>query len=53
MDQLKKNQLMKLLMLVFTIAYVVSPVDICPGPVDDLIMVMLSLAAQRKMKLPV
>ena len=53
MDEMKKIKIIKLLMLAFTIAYVVSPVDLCPGPIDDLIMVMLSLAAQKKMKLPV
>ena len=46
------NKLIKILVLVFMAVYVVSPVDACPGPVDDLILILLSLAAQRKMALP-
>lgn len=35
-----------LLMLVFL--YIVSPLDLCPGPVDDLIMLMVGIAAQKR-----
>lgn len=31
----------KLLVLVFAAIYVFSPVDACPGPVDDLIVMLL------------
>ena len=46
------NQITKILMLVFMIIYVVSPIDACPGPIDDVIVFLLSLAAQRKMNYP-
>ena len=46
------NKITKVLLLVFVVLYVVSPVDAVPGPVDDLIVVLLSIAAQRKMRLP-
>lgn len=46
------NQITKLLLLVFVVLYVISPVDAVPGPIDDLIVILLSIAAQRKMRLP-
>ena len=46
------NQITKILMLVFMIIYVASPLDACPGPIDDVIVLLLSLAAQRKMNHP-
>lgn len=46
------NRLTKVLILVAMMIYVVSPIDACPGPIDDLIVVLLSMAAQRKMMLP-
>ena len=52
MDHIKKNLMIKLLMFVFTIVYVASPLDL-PGPVDDLVMVMLNLVLQRKIKFPI
>jgi len=41
------NRLIKGLIVVLLGAYVVSPMDICPGPVDDLIVLLLGLAAQK------
>ncbi len=45
------NQLAKVLIMVFVILYIVSPVDACPGPIDDLIVLLLSIAAQRKIRI--
>lgn len=28
--------------------YFVSPIDACPGPVDDILFLMISLAATKK-----
>ena len=46
------NRITKMLMLAAMVVYVVSPIDACPGPIDDLIVILLSMAAQRKMRLP-
>lgn len=46
------NQITKILLLVFVVLYVISPVDAVPGPIDDLIVILLNIAAQRKMRLP-
>lgn len=34
---------MKGMLLVLLIIYVVSPLDICPGPVDDIIMFLCAV----------
>lgn len=41
------NDLMKILMIGLIIVYVVSPVDAFPGPIDDAIVVLLGMAAQK------
>jgi len=45
----KMNKWMKLGLLVAIGIYVISPTDMLPGPVDDLIMMLLGLAANKKM----
>ena len=35
------------MLLVLVILYVISPVDACPGPVDDIIVLLIGLAAQK------
>ena len=35
------------MLLVLVILYVLSPVDSCPGPVDDIIVLLIGLAAQK------
>ena len=44
------NKFMKPLILVVVILYVISPVDIAPGPLDDLIVVALGLASTKMLK---
>ena len=41
---------MSILVLIFVILYLISPVDGCPGPIDDLIVVILALAARRNLR---
>jgi uncharacterized membrane protein YkvA (DUF1232 family) len=36
------------MLLVLVILYVLSPVDACPGPVDDIIVLLIGLAAQKR-----
>ena len=46
------NKIAKILVLIFMVVYVISPVDALPGPIDDLIVILLSMASQRRMRLP-
>ena len=47
------NKIMKILLVIFMIVYVVSPIDAMPGPIDDLILLLLSIGVQRGIQLPV
>ena len=38
---------MKILLFVGVMMYVFSPADLCPGPIDDLIVIALGIAAKR------
>ena len=40
-----------MLIFIFMLIYVVAP-DLFPGPVDDLIVILLGMAAQKKNMLP-
>ena len=42
------NDTMKGMLIVLVVLYVISPIDFCPGPVDDLIVVLLGVAANKK-----
>ena len=39
---------MKFLVALLVFAYVVSPVDCAPGPIDDLIVILLAYSARKK-----
>ena len=41
------NGVMKGMIIVLMIMYIVSPIDACPGPVDDLIVLLIGLAATK------
>ena len=41
--------LAKGILLVLVILYVISPIDLCPGPIDDIIVIVLGVAAQMKL----
>lgn len=42
------NSIAKGMLLVFVVIYIISPVDLCPGPIDDLIVLIISMAAQKR-----
>ena len=42
------NDVLKGMLLVLAILYVVSPIDLCPGPIDDIIVLLLSMASQKR-----
>lgn len=41
------NRAVKGILFVLLIVYMASPVDLCPGPVDDLIMMLLYAAGSK------
>ena len=43
------NKWMKLAMVIAIGAYVISPSDALPGPIDDLIIMLLGVVANKKM----
>ena len=40
------NGVMKGMLLILLIIYVLSPVDLCPGPVDDIILLLYALGGR-------
>lgn len=40
------NAIAKGMLLALLILYVVSPVDLCPGPVDDIILILCSVCGK-------
>ena len=43
------NNIMKGMILVLMVLYIVSPIDACPGPIDDLVVLFIGLAAQKNL----
>jgi len=43
------NGFSKLLLGALVVAYVVSPLDLMPGPIDDALIVLFSLASSRRL----
>lgn len=41
------NGVMKGMILVLMILYIVSPLDVCPGPIDDIIVLLIGIAATK------
>lgn len=44
------NDVMKGMLIILVVIYVISPIDFVPGPVDDLIVILLELANQKKLE---
>lgn len=43
------NDTLRIIILVFVIIYVISPLD-CPGPIDDLIVLIMGATARKRLK---
>ena len=43
----KMSDLMKVMLVGLIVLYVISPMDACPGPIDDIIIVLLGVAANK------
>lgn len=41
------NGVAKGMIIVLMILYILSPVDACPGPIDDIIVLLIGLAATK------
>ena len=44
---MKMNGFVKGILFVVVLIYIVSPIDFLPGPVDDIIVLLLGIAAQK------
>jgi uncharacterized membrane protein YkvA (DUF1232 family) len=44
------NALIKGMIIVLVIIYIISPVDAAPGPIDDLLVALLGIAASKKIR---
>ncbi|MDE6435164.1 MAG: hypothetical protein K2L07_13150 [Lachnospiraceae bacterium] len=44
------SNILKGIILVVMIIYIVSPIDACPGPIDDLIVLFIGMAARKGIK---
>ncbi len=44
------NDVMKGMLIILVIIYVISPIDFVPGPVDDIIVILLGIASQKKIE---
>ena len=44
------NGVMKGMIVVLIFLYIVSPIDACPGPIDDIIVVLIGIAATKRNK---
>ena len=45
------NDFVKGMILILMILYIVSPVDVCPGPIDDLIVLLMGIASTKGMSM--
>lgn len=43
------DNMTKLLIAIGVILWVVSPIDACPGPIDDLLVAAIGFAASRRL----
>ena len=37
------------MLILLMILYIISPIDLCPGPIDDLIVLLAGIAAQSNL----
>ena len=43
------NDLMKGLVIMAVLMYIVSPIDAAPGPIDDIIVLLLGLESRKQL----
>lgn len=45
------NEFLKGVVFMAVIVYVVSPIDVAPGPVDDLLVALLGIVASKRLEI--
>ena len=45
---MNSSSLVKAMILILMIIYIISPVDAYPGPLDDLVVLLLGVAARKR-----
>ena len=43
------DDFMRAAILIFMILYLVSPIDACPGPLDDAVVILIGMALRRQL----
>ena len=43
-----EKSFLKIMLMVLVILYVISPIDAMPGPIDDVIVLLLGFAAKKE-----
>ena len=43
------DDFMRAAILIFMIIYLVSPIDACPGPLDDALVILIGMALRRQL----
>ena len=43
------DDFMRAAILIFMILYLVSPIDACPGPLDDAAVILIGMALRRQL----
>ncbi len=41
------NNAAKAIVMILVLLYVISPLDIAPGPIDDIIVILMGLGSQK------
>ena len=44
---MNNNSILKAMILVLMIVYIISPIDAYPGPLDDLVVLLIGVAARK------
>ena len=43
------DDFMRAAILIFMILYLVSPIDACPGPLDDAVVILIGMVLRRQL----
>lgn len=44
------NGFLKIIFLMLVVIYVISPIDVVPGPIDDVLLLLVTVASNYKRK---
>ena len=43
------DDFMRAAILIFMVLYLVSPIDACPGPIDDAVVILIGMALRKQL----